>query len=237
MINWNGDADAHALRHAMKGFGTNDKELIRVLSTKDPLQIATIRAAYHRLHNRDLEHDIKSETSRHFEQACMAIVRGPLMHDVHLLHEAMSGPGTKETVLNDVLLGRSNADINAIKTAYHQTYHRSLVEAVKGELSFKTEQHFMIVLQAVRAEDAVPVTQLEVDRDVQEIYTATEGKVGTDQMTVCNIFSTRNDNQIRAIAAEYHQRHGSTLEHVIRKVGIFLSDVHSIFHYPSCVRP
>jgi annexin A7/11 len=93
----------------------------------------------------------------------VALCDGPLMHDVHMLHEAMSGPGTKEQVLNDVLLGRSNADLRAIKSAYHQTYRRSLEDAVKGELSMKTERHFMIVLQAVRAEDSAPVNKPDID--------------------------------------------------------------------------
>ncbi|KAL2019297.1 hypothetical protein VTK56DRAFT_9764 [Thermocarpiscus australiensis] len=217
IIGWNGDADANALRSAMKGFGTNEKTLIRVLATKDPLQIATIRDAYLRLHRRDLVTDIKSETSGWLEAGLVALARGPLLNDVYLLHEAISGLGTKEKVLNDVLLGRSNADINAIKSEYQRTFHRRLEDDVRGDLSMKTERHFMIVLGAQRAEDAAPVVKAEIDRDVNDLYNATEGKIGTDEMKVCSILSTRNDNQIRAIAYEYQQKYARSLEDVIRK--------------------
>lgn len=201
----------------MKGFGTDEKALIRILATKDPLQIAALKDAYNRIHRRSLEADIKSETRGWLEEGLVALVRGPLMQDVHLLRSAMDGPGTKEKVLNDVLLGRSNADINAIKSAYQQAYRQRLEDAVRGDLSLKTERHFMIVLSAQRAEDSAPVIKAEIDRDVSDLYNATEGKVGTDEMKVCSILSLRNDNQIRAIAQEYRVKYARNLEDVIRR--------------------
>lgn len=202
----------------MKGFGTDEKALIRILATKDPLQVVVIREAYQRLHRRDLISDIKSETSGSFEDGLVALVRGPLLHDVHLLHDATDGPGTKEKVLNDVLLGRSNADINAIKNEYQRVFRKRLEDVIRGDLSMKTERHFMIVLQANRAEDSAPVVKAEVDRDVTDLYNATEAKLGTDEIKVCSILSSRNDNQIRAIAQEYRQKYARNLEDVIRKV-------------------
>ncbi|KAK7735369.1 hypothetical protein SLS63_003839 [Diaporthe eres] len=216
-IQWDARPTADALRKAMKGFGTDEKALIRELADKDPLQIHAINDAYQRNHRRNLVADLKSETSSWFEYGLVALARGPLMADVHLLYDAMSGPGTKERALNDVLLGRSNADINAIKAAYRQTFKRDLVAAVKDDLSLKTERHFEIVLSAQRAEDSAPVIKPDIDRDVDAIYSATEGKLGTDEMRVCSILSTRNDSQIRAIAHEYKLKYARDLETVIRK--------------------
>ncbi|KAF4458341.1 annexin XIV [Fusarium albosuccineum] len=216
IIQWDGNPDAQALRKAMKGFGTDEKALIAILSNKDPLQIETLRAAYERAHRRNLVADIQSETSSWFEKALVSMARGPLLSDVHNLHDAMSGPGTKELVLNDVLLGRSNADIKAIKSAYYHTFHDRLEDVVKGDLSMKTERHFMIVLNATRAEDSAPVFPQQVDDDVMQIYKATEGKMGTDEILVCSILSNRNDNQIRAIAHTYKQKFNKDLEKVIK---------------------
>ncbi|KAI1143541.1 Annexin [Hypoxylon sp. FL0543] len=217
IIQWDATPDAQALRSAMKGFGTDEKTLIRVLCNKDPLQIEAIKTAYFRTFSRSLEKDIVSETRGWFETGLVAIVRGPLLHDVHLLHSAMDGPGTKEKVLNDVLLGRSNADMNAIKSMYQHTFHKPLESQVKGDLSMKTERHFLIVLGANRAEDSAPVIPQAIDQDVMEIYRATEGKLGTDEMMVCSILSTRNDNQIRAINHAYEQKFRRRLEDVIKK--------------------
>lgn len=202
---------------AMKGLGTDEKALIRVLANKDPLQIEAIKAAYFRLFSRSLEKDVKSETSKYLELGLVSIISGPLLHDVNLLHTAMDGPGTKEKVLNDVLLGRSNADMKAIKGMYQHTFNRPLERDIKGDLSMKTERHFMIVLGACRAEDSAPVIPQAVDQDVMELYRATEGKVGTDEMLVCSILSTRNDNQIRAISQTYEQKFRRSLEDVLKR--------------------
>lgn len=205
----------------MKGFGTDEKALISILSNKDPLQIDAIRSAYERSIGRNLISDIQSETSSWFETALVQLARGPLLSDVHNLHDAMTGPGTKERVLNDILLGRSNADIKAIKSAYYHTFHDKLEDVVKGDLSMKTERHFVIVLAAARAEDSAPVIPQQVDDDVMRIYGATEGRMGTDEILVCTILSQRNDDQIRAIAHTYKQRFQKNLEDVVKSVSLF----------------
>ena len=202
----------------MKGFGTDEKTLIRVLATKDPLQIEALKDAYARHIGRNLQKDLESETRSWLEKGLVALMRGPLQHDVHLLREAISGPGTNEDVLNDVLLGRSNADLQAIKSMYQREFGRSLEADVKGDLSMKTEQHFMIVLGASRAEDSAPVMPQAVEQEAQELYRATEGKVGTDEILVCSILSTRSDAQIRAISSAYERNFRRRLEDVIRKV-------------------
>ncbi|KAK8049495.1 hypothetical protein PG994_011225 [Apiospora phragmitis] len=210
--------DAQALHRAMKGFGTNEQLLIDVLHNKDPLQIEALKPAYFRVDGKKtLEGAIRDETSSYFQKGLVAIVQGPLLHDCHLLYDAMKGLGTKENVLNDVLLGRSNADIQAIKGKFQQVFNESLESMIKGDLSLKTERHFLIVLGATRAEDSAPLIPQEIDRDTDALYDATEGMVGTDELKVCSILSTRNDNQIRAIAHTYEQKYRRRLDDVIRK--------------------
>jgi annexin A7/11 len=217
-IAWDATSDADALYKAMKGFGTDEKTLINVLATKDPLQVALLRDVYRQRHKKTLEAHVASEVSGSLEDGLLAIIRGPLMQDVHLLHRAMDGPGTKEIILSDVLLGRSNADMHAIKAAYQQAYRRSLEGDLKGDLSMKTERHFLMVVAGNRTEDSVPVNPQQTDADILEIYKATEGKTGTDELVVCDILTHRNDAQIRAIAQGYEARYRRPLETVIIKV-------------------
>lgn len=200
----------------MKGFGTDEKLLIRTLTSKDPLQIELLKSTFQRQFKRDLITDIEKETRGDLEYGLMSVARGPLLHDVHDLRSALAGMGTNETMLNDVLLSRSNADMHAIKSAYQQTFRTRLEDAVKSDLSGKTERHFLMVLGATRAEDAAPVMPEQVEQDVLEIYKATEGRMGTDELLLCSILSTRNDNQIRAISHTYQQRYSKSLEQVIK---------------------
>lgn len=124
----------------MKGFGTDEKVLIQVLAKKDPLQVNTLRTTYNQRLMRDLIKDLEKETSGYFEKGLVQIARGPLVGDCFTLYEAMKGMGTKEAAIDDVLVGRSNADMNAIKTEYQRLFNRSLESDLRGDLSAGTEQ-------------------------------------------------------------------------------------------------
>ena len=206
---------ADGLRKAFKGFGTDEAAVVRLLCHYPAEHIAGLKTAYQQRHHRSLESDIASETSGYFEDALLAILRGPLQQDVYTLNKAIKGVGTNEDLLNDVLLGRSNADLNAIKHAYQAMYHRTLEADVAGDLSSKTQRLFSMVLAATRQEESAPVIPQNVEQDVTELHRATEGKLGTDQLTVCSILSNRSDGQNRAIAAAYEARYRVALEKVM----------------------
>ena len=95
--------------------------------------------------------------------------------------------GTKEDLLDEVLLGRTNADITAIKRHYQQMYKRSLESDLKSDLSGKTERLYDMVVAARRNEESAPINPQQIDQNVNDLYRATEGKTGTDELQVCAI--------------------------------------------------
>ncbi|KAJ5596520.1 hypothetical protein N7450_002978 [Penicillium hetheringtonii] len=205
------------LRKAMKGFGTDEKALIAVLAPLDPLQMAAVRATYTTHIGRDLYKDVKSETGGYFEQGLLAVIEGPLMHDVICAHEAVDGIGTKEWMLNDVLLGRSNADLNAIKTAYEQKYRRSLTRDVEGDLSFKTADLFKAVVRADRREESVPVNPQAVEDEVRTLHGSTAGRMVNNIAEVLGILARSSDAELRAIDQGFHRRYHVSLEKHLEK--------------------
>ena len=234
MSNMDMSRAADDLRSAMKGFGTNENLLIQVLGSLGPLEINSVKIAFNQRHKRDLMKDVHSETSGYFREGLEAIIRGPLDQDCHSLNESIKGIGTKEVIMNEVLLARSNADLNAIKNHYHHKYRRTMESDVKGDLSMKTERMFDMVMAARRQEESTPVIPQQINVDVQEIYKATEGtsiawqdskstclltgtgRGGTDEMTVCSILTNRSNAQIRAISTSYHQRYQRSLAHTLQ---------------------
>lgn len=202
----------------MKGFGTDEQALTAILSKPDPLQMALLRNTYNQRHRRDLEKDIKSETSRYFRDGLISLVRGPLMADVQNVHNAIKGIGTKESMLNDVLVGRTNADMHAIKQAYYSEYHKTMESDVRGDLSLKTEKLFDMLMAANRAEESSPIIPQTLEKDAADLYAATIGRtVGADQIIVCNILTSRSDGQIRAICQQFEQRYRQSLEKALEK--------------------
>ena len=113
--------------------------------------------------------------------------------------DAVKGIRTKEWALNDALLGRSNADLNAIKTAYNQRYQRALERDVEDDLSAKTKELFSKVVTATRHEEATPINQQTIESEVKAIYDATEGRLVSNVGEVCAIFAQSSDAELRAI--------------------------------------
>ena len=228
-----GDAshDAEILHRAMKGFATDERAVIGVLSKKDPLQVALLKDTFHRHYGKTLQSLLESETSGYFRDCLVALVRGPLSQDVYNAYRAVDGLGTKETLLNDVVLSRSNADLKAIKHEYTRVYRRSLEKDVRDDLSMKTGKLFDFVLAAQRTEESAPILGSQIDHHVTELYRATQGRAGTDQLAVCQIFASRSEGQLRTIAQGYEKRYGSSLEQVVEKVGDAPSIVNSLFSF------
>ncbi|KAJ0424907.1 hypothetical protein BJY00DRAFT_275506 [Aspergillus carlsbadensis] len=209
--------EADALRKAMKGFGTDEKALIQVLSKLDPLQSAAVRATYTTHIRRDLHADVKSETSSYFRQALLAIIDGPLLHDAASAREAVEGIGTKEWLLNDILLGRSNADLNAIKTSYERTYRRSLQKDVEDDLSFKTRNLFTLILRAARHDENAPIDYRAIQAEAQNIHGATAARVVNNADEVCSLFARSSNNELRALNQAFSERYHTSLEAHLEK--------------------
>ncbi|KAJ5149575.1 hypothetical protein N7448_001153 [Penicillium atrosanguineum] len=208
---------ADALRKAMKGFGTDEKALIQTLAPLDPLQMAAVRATYSSHIGRDLYKDVKSECGGYLRDGLLAVIDGPLMHDTACAREAIEGIGTKEWLMNDVLLGRSNADLNAIKTAYERTYRRPLTKDVEGDLSFKTASLFAAALRAQRHDESIPPNPHAMENEARTLHEATSARMVNNVTEVCAIFARSSDNEIRAIDQAFHARYHASLEKHIEK--------------------
>ncbi|NXD19691.1 ANXA7 protein, partial [Spelaeornis formosus] len=65
--------DAWSLRHAMKGAGTQESVLIEILCTRTNQEIREIVNCYKSEFGRDIEQDIRSDTSGHFERLLVSM--------------------------------------------------------------------------------------------------------------------------------------------------------------------
>jgi annexin A7/11 len=210
-------ADVQALYKAMKGFGTDEAKLNRVLAKATPDQVNAMREEYSKTYREDLIKRLQSETSGNYEDLLVAIARGPLLGDVWALKGAMKGMGTKEAVLNDVLVGRTNADINAIKTEYQKVHRTSLDADLKSDLSAATEKMFLMITAARRNENNVPTIPQQIEQDVTDLQKAFGNFVTKDPVLASQILTSRNDDQLRAIAYTYEQRFREPLSRAIQK--------------------
>jgi len=202
---------------AMSGFRRDHATIIRILSKPGPREMALLRRTWAQRNNGiSLESKIDGSFRGHYGDALLQLVRGPLLADVHNINRAIKGLGTKEDMLNDVLIGRSNADMQAIKQCYQQTFRKTMESDVQDDLSLKTKTMFQLIMRASRTEESYPYNPVETTRDVESLHTATRGpSVSTNQDTVFTILTQRSDNQIRAIAQDYQNKYHKSLDDTI----------------------
>lgn len=218
VVQGNANSEVDALMRAMSGFKRDHTTIIGVLVKADPRHMTLIRQTYAQRNNgSSLESKVESSFRSHYGDTLLQLVRGPLLSDVHNINRAVKGLGTKEDMLNDVLIGRSNADMRAIKNTYQQVFKRTMESDVGEDLSLKTKTMFQLIMRASRTEDTYPYIPTEVSRDTDALHYATRGpSVTTNSDQVIAILTQRNDGQIRAIAHEYQQKYHKSLEDTIR---------------------
>ncbi|OWZ77832.1 annexin XIV [Cryptococcus neoformans Bt85] len=206
--------DAERIRKATKGFGTDERTIIDTLSPLDAFQMDVLSRTYEQTVGRSLKHTLEKELSSWLEYTLVLLSLGPLGGDAYLLHRACNGMGTHEDLLNEILLGRTNQEIFLLKEAYRRTYNKDLVQIVQGELSMKTERMFNMALSGQRDESPYLNHQL-VQQDVETLYRAGPGKIGTDEIAICGILISRSKEHLKAIAQAFPARHRVSLSQMI----------------------
>ena len=67
--------DAKQLYQAMKGAGTDEDTLIEIIGTRPGWMLKKIKKAYNNLYNKDLEKDIKDDTSGDFQKLLITLLQ------------------------------------------------------------------------------------------------------------------------------------------------------------------
>jgi len=205
---------AHNLHHAMKGVGTDEKEIIKEIAGLNKHEIAAVKEAYNKNHGSDLIKKVESETSFNFRQALVSLLLEPAEFDARTLHESMSGVGTKDSTLIEILATRSYEQKQKIKEHFYKITNRDLEKYVDGDTSGDYKKALVALLTNKRQEGFNPDT---VKLLVDKLYHAGEGKIGTDEKAFIHVFSSESFEQLKAVFEDYknHHKHHS-MEHAIK---------------------
>ncbi|XP_051769617.1 annexin A11b [Ctenopharyngodon idella] len=203
--------DVEVLRKAMKGFGTDENAIIELLGNRTVKQRVPLLAAYKTTYGKDLIHDLKSELTGNFESLVLAMLKSPAQLDASELKAAISGAGTDEACLIEILSSRSNAEIKEITRLYKADYGKSLEDAITSDTSGHFRRLLVSLCQGNRDErETVDVSLAK--QDAQKLYAAGENKVGTDESQFNAILCARSKPHLRQVFHEYQQMCGRDIE-------------------------
>lgn len=224
---FNVEEDVTKLREAMKGIGTNEDTFIEILANRNYAQRMKIRDTYKSTFGKDLIEKVSSELSGNFKRLVKMLLTEWAKISARALYKAMHGAGTKESVIIEILCTSTNDELEIIKSAYtevlkeegHNNSSRTLETDLKNDLSGCLEHLAVALIQCHRDELTIEkvekiaknglksVLNMElVEKDVDDLYDAGEGRLGTDEATFIRIFASRNIWHIKAIADLYEQK-------------------------------
>ncbi|XP_074137522.1 annexin A1 isoform X1 [Sminthopsis crassicaudata] len=112
--------------------------------------------------------------------------------DVAALDKALTVKGVDEATIIDILTKRSNAQRQQIKEAYQQAKGKSLEDALKKGLTGHLE------------DVAVALLKTPAQYDAEQLRAAMKG-LGTDEDTLIEILTSRNNKEIREINRVYRE--------------------------------
>lgn len=159
--------------------------------------------------------DIKSETRGNFENLLVALLTPMLDFYCKEIKDALSGLGTDEDVLIEILCTLSNYEINAIKNQYSKKYGQDLEQALAGDTSGSFKRLLVSLCTARRDESGV--TDVDAAKaDATELLRAGELRFGTDESVFNAVLCSRNYEQLKLVFREYETITGHPFEQAIK---------------------
>nr|XP_002738031.2 PREDICTED: annexin A11-like isoform X1 [Saccoglossus kowalevskii] len=197
--------DAKELKRAMKGIGTDEECLIEIMCTRSNAEIQAAKVAYKKEFGKDLEHDLRHDTSGHFQRLMISMSVGgrdenpnvdlaKAQADARALYDAGEKKwGTDESRFNVILCSRSFPQLRATFDEYGKIAKRDIEKSIKSEMSGDLERGMLTIVKVVRNKALYFAEQL---------YKSMKG-LGTDDPTLIRVMVSRCEKDMVQIKNEF----------------------------------
>ncbi|VDO12474.1 unnamed protein product [Rodentolepis nana] len=213
---FNASDDSQALYKAMKGLGTNESAIIKILSKRTFEQRKEIAQSFKSSFGKDLDKSLMSEISGKFERVVLLSLKGLPGLLASSMSAAIKGAGTNETILLQCIIPFQNAIIKETAQVYDRTTGHKLEADIRNDTSGDFQKILIAMIQGTR-DESTNVDLNMVNADAQRLYKAGEGKVGTEEAVFTQIFAQRSFAHIKALSQVYEQQFKTPLVKAIKK--------------------
>jgi hypothetical protein len=210
--------DADTLRDAMKGAGTNEDTLIEILASRSGQQINAIKACYNKKYNRDLEADVKKETSGTLQKILITLLQGRRSHNTHpnqaqcqaiakeIFDAGEAKLGTDESVFNKYFGTLSPYELACVSQNYHKLTGHTILDAIDKEMHGDSKKAYRTIVYATLSQSEYFATR---------VNEAIKG-FGTKDKLLMRVLITRDEIDMPTIKQYYKQLYGKDMVEAIK---------------------
>ena len=205
--------DADELRKAMKGLGTNEDTLIEIIASRPPQVIQAIKAKFNEKYKRDLEADVKSETSGTLRKLLIALLQcgrsvntnpnpsqcAQIADEIYKAGEAKLG--TDESVFNKYFCTLSPHELALVSKEYHKLTGHTILQAIDKEFSGDAKKTLRTIVYATLSPSEYFATR---------VHDAVKG-LGTKDHLLIRVIVSRSEIDIPQIKQYYKQLFGKDM--------------------------
>ena len=205
--------DADELRAAMKGLGTNEDTLIEIIASRPPHILKAIIAKFKEKYNRDLEKDVKSETSGTLRKLLIALLQcsrsvntnpnqaqcAAIAQEIYNAGEKKLG--TDESIFNKYFCTLSPHELAAVSREYHKLTGHTILQAIDKEFHGDSKKTLRTIVYATLSPSEYFATRV---RD------AVKG-LGTKDHLLIRVLVSRSETDMPQIKQYYKQLYGKDM--------------------------
>ena len=205
--------DADELRKAMKGLGTNEDTLIEIIGSRPPQVLLQIKKKFSEKYERDLEKDVKSETSGILRDLLVGLLQcnrstntqpdlqqcQAIAEEIYQAGEAKLG--TDESVFNKYFCTLSPIELAHVARAYHQKVGHTILQAIDKEFSGDSKKTLKTIVYATLSPSEYFATR---------VHDAVKG-LGTKDHLLIRVLVSRSEIDMPQIKQFYRQLFGKDM--------------------------
>ena len=210
--------DADELRKAMKGIGTNEDTLIEIIASRPPNILRQIIAKFNEKYKRDLEKDVKSETSGTLRKLLIALLQcsrstntmpnpeqcKAIAEEIYKAGEAKMG--TDESVFNKYFCTLSPVELAHVSREYHKLTGHTILQAIDKEFSGDSKKILRTIVYATLSPSEYFATR---------VHDAVKG-LGTKDHLLIRVIVSRSEIDMPQIKQYYKQLFGKDMVEAVK---------------------
>ncbi|XP_069548438.1 annexin A2 [Brachyistius frenatus] len=149
---------AHRLQQAMAGLGTDEETLMEILCTRSGKKLQEISTVYKQLYKKDLEKELKGETSGDFARLVVALlnkgnVGGVVQRDIESLSASLNGKKAEAGPWINILTSRDTDHIDKVLMGLELQSGQMVDEAVEKRFTGDFRLGLKVLVQCIQSPD------------------------------------------------------------------------------------